>query len=358
MSRLYVDEILPNMGSSVIISQGGNSFPLLSTYVGEIKNFRTRRDVSIAFPFFLLSNPDQTLSESIYPDYVPYLRNIKVETPITTQVGTVSGTPSNTTSLSFTSTPSQTLTAGTLIYIHNALASGQTGQFRIVVSGSGTGPYTLDEAITSTNTTPVSVINNSSYLSSFAGTWSSRTFTLTDSAAARILMESLNEDYLYNGGVITNWMTLRCAGTDVAVESFNAVNRTITVVNAISSPTNNIELYPHRSTTSGIAIHKQVDDSVLINNGMQVVSGLRLRDRGQGHWHSPVQGDTHPTASGVGGGVLITRDSPIAGNFNIGSSIAKTIVSDTVNGSPRTGQFTRPRGLGVYFYEYVGRVIL
>ena len=31
--------------------------------------------------------------------------------------------------------------------------------------------------------------------------------------------------------------------------------------------------------------------------------------------------------------------------------------SDTVNGNPRTGQFTRPRGIGVYFYEYCGRVI-
>ena len=357
MSRLYVDEILPNSSNSVTISQGGNSFPLLSTYVGEIKNFRTRRDVSTTFPFFLLSNPDQTLSESIYPDYVPYLRNIKVETPITTQVGTVSGNPSNTTSLSFTSTPSQTLSAGTLIYIHNALAGGQTGQFRIIVSGSGSGPYTLDEALTSTNTTPISVINNSSYLSSFAGTWSTRTFTLTDSAAARILMEALNEDYLYNGGIITNWMTLRCAETDVAVESFNAVNRTITTVNAISSPTNNIELYPHRSTTSGIAIHKQVDDSVLINNGMQVVNGLRLRDRMQKFVLQVSRYNVNSGSLSVGSHVIASNVYPTP-TRELSGYYADEFISDGLNGTPRTGQFTRPRGLGVYFYEYVGRVIL
>lgn len=352
MSRLRVDEILPNTGSSVTITQGGNSFPLLSTYVGEIKNFRSRRTTSTDFPFFLLSNPDQTLSQSVYPDYVPYLRDIKVETPVTTQVGTVSGTPSNTTSLSFTSTPSQTLSAGTLIYIHNALAGGQTGQFRTIVSGSGTGPYVLDEAITSTNTTPVSVISTASYVSSFAGTWSSRTFTLTDSASARILMEALNEDYFYSGGVITNWMTLRCAGTDVAVESYNAVNRTITVVSAINSPTNTIELYPHRSPSAGIAFHKQIEDSVLINNGFQIVTGLRLRDRLQGHWHSIVGviTSTGPLSTASGG-------SYTGGYYDAGGSV-RSPTTDSINGTPRTGQFTRPRGLGVYFYEYVGRVIL
>ena len=355
MSRLRVDEILPNTGSSVTITQGGNSFPLLSTYVGEIKNFRSRRTTSTDFPFFLLSNPDQVLSASTYPDYVSYLRDIKIETASTTQVGTVSGTPSSTTSLTFTSTPSQTLSAGTLIYIHNALAGGQTGQFRTIVSGSGTGPYTLDEPISSTNTTPISVVNNSSYVSSFPGTWSSRTFTLTDSASARILMEALNEDYLYNGGIITNWMTLRCAGTDVSIESFNVAARTITVVSAITSPTNNIELYPHRSSTSSAsAIHKQVDDSVLINNGIQVVNGLRLRDRLQGHRHS-IQGYASTGGSTPSNATTGTAQGDIRNPYSDWTALSPT--TDTTNGNPRTGQFTRPRGLGVYFYEYVGRVL-
>jgi len=355
MSRIRVDEILPNASNTITISQGGNSFPLLSTYVGEIKSFRSRRTISSTFPFFLLSNPDQTLTSDVYLDYVPYLRDIKVEVPVTTQVGTVSGNPSNSSTFSFTSTPSQTLSAGTLIYFHNAAAGGQTGQFRIIVSGSGTGPYTVDEGITSTNTTPVSVINNSSYGSSFAGTWSTRTFTLTDSAAARILMEGISEDYSYSGSVITNWMTLRCNNTDVSVESFNAANRTITVVNAISSPTNSIELYPHRSPTSSTsAFHKQVDDSVLINNGMQVVTGLRTRDRMQGHRHGTFRIDG-PVSDYVAGNSF---DYGLSATGSFLEPVVGESISDTVNGTPRTGQFTRPRGLGVYFYEYVGRVNL
>jgi hypothetical protein len=32
-------------------------------------------------------------------------------------------------------------------------------------------------------------------------------------------------------------------------------------------------------------------------------------------------------------------------------------LDDMVNGNPRTDQFTRPRGITAYTYEYVGRVI-
>jgi hypothetical protein len=175
----------------------------------------------------------------------------------------------------------------------------------------------------------------------------------------------LTEDAYYTGASIssnvitpinnTNWLILRWGTTDINITSFNPTTRVLNVASGSPSGTT-IELYPHRIAGSINAYHKQVDDSVLINNGIQVVNGLRLRDRLQGHWHSPLVGDTNGTASGVVGGILITRDSPSVGVNTISSSSARTPVTDTINGTPRTGQFTRPRGLGVIFYEYVGRI--
>ena len=90
--------------------------------------------------------------------------------------------------------------------------------------------------------------------------------------------------------------------------------------------------------------------SIGYNQNVTVTLGTKDNDTMQGHWHSPVQGDTHPHDSGVGGGILITRDSPSAGNYNINSGIAKTIVSDTVNGTPRLGNETKMKNIGVNFF--------
>ena len=357
MSRIYVDEILPATGSSLSI--GGSAY--YNNFVGEIKQFRFRRETSKTFPFWNLALPDQNIVALNYPDYADYLRNIKVETcnPIQfTQTVTMSGSPALT--ATFNTTLSNTLTIGTLLYFHSS------GQFRIIVGVNSNTVYILDEAISGSSLV-VSLVDQSTYSSIFAGSWTAATqFTLADNVQNRILLDALTEDAYYSGagftvgtGFITpnsNWLTLRWGDSDANITSFNPTSRVINIASGSPSGTT-IELYPHRIVDSINARHRQVDDSVLINNGIQVVNGLRLRDRGQGHWHSPVQGDTHPHDSGVGGGILITRDSPSAGNYNIQNGIAKTIVSDTINGTPRTGQFTRPRGLGVYFYEYCGRVI-
>jgi hypothetical protein len=93
---------------------------------------------------------------------------------------------------------------------------------------------------------------------------------------------------------------------------------------------------------------------------MQVVTGLRTRDRLQGHRHaSGISGDSPNSRYGLfnSGIVGALADNSSVYNVNTGF-ITSDPITDAVNGTPRTGQFTRPRGLGVIFYEYVGRVNL
>jgi len=363
VSKLYVDEILPSSTSNVSFTQGGTSNYISPSYVGELKSFRIRRTTSVAFPFWNLSLPDQTLSAGTYPDYVDYLRSIKLETCSPTLLTGNVSTSGNSTTITFAS--SQTLTAGSLLYFHSA------SQFRIILSGSTTS-YVVDEPIT-LSSQAVSIIDQSNYSSTFSGAWSTTAFTLTDNAQNKILLDALTEDAYYTGASIssgtitpintTNWLILRWGTTDINITSFNPTTRVLNV--ASGSPTGTtIELYPHRISGSVNAYHKQVDDSVLINNGIQVINGLRLRDRIQGHRHSiddpshrhailgqnDVVNDAYPTMTGPGQGWIEYTEYATTG------ITVREPSTDTVNGTPRTGQFTRPRGLGIYFYEYMGRI--
>jgi hypothetical protein len=349
-SIIKVDQIEPNSQQMLSMRVGGVSNYISPNYVGQISSFRIRRTTSQAFPFWNLSLPDQNLSATLYPDYVDYLRGIKIETCLPIQFAqtvNMSGTTAT-----FTASLSSTLTVGTLLYFH------ASGQFRIIVGVTSNTVYTLDEAL-SGSALVVSLIDQSQYSSTFSGIsgtpWSGTTFTLADNAQNKILLDALLEDAYYGGGSFNsgtnvmnpspNWMVLRWGTTDINIISFNAVARTINVASGTPSGTT-IELYPHRIAGSIDARHKHIDDSVLINNGIQVVSGLRLRDRMQGHVHN--------VNFQQGGSYGISGASQYTFNTNAGSSTSP--LTDGTNGTPRTGQFTRPRGLGVIFYEYCGRV--
>ena len=332
-----------------------------SNFIGEIKQFRFRRDISKTFPFWNLALPDQNIVALNYPDYADYLRNIKIETCTFSQLtgtATVSGTTLTVTS--------QSIPAGSLLYFHSV------AQFRTVVSGSGTS-YALDEPL-SVSGSNFSSVDQSNYTSAFSGSWQSVTqWRLDDNGSNRILLEALTEDAYYSGAtlnanVITpslSWMTLRWNSFDYVITSFNPVTRDIFVSGSANTGTGTVELYPHRIVNSLDARHRQVDDSVLINNGIQVVNGLRLRDRGQGHKHND-SGHSHSYSaaliSDASGSFL--RNTDIGGpptwglqnSTQLASASITSPATDGTNGNPRTGQFTRPRGLGVYFYEYVGTV--
>lgn len=354
MSKLYVDQILPSTTNNVSFVQGGTSNFISPSFVGELKSFRIRRTTSVAFPFWNLSLPDQTLSAGTYPDYVEYLRSIKIETCNPTLLTGNVSTSGNSTTITFAS--SQTLTAGSLLYFHSS------AQFRIILSGSTTS-YVVDEPIT-LSSQAVSLIDQSTYSSIFSGAWSTTAFTLTDNAQNKILLDALTEDAYYTGASIssnvitpintTNWLILRWGTTDINITSFNPTTRVLNIASGSPSGTT-IELYPHRISGSINAYHKQVEDSVLINNGIQVVNGLRLRDRFQGHRHQAFGSSSTGTRSTLADNISYVGFDP-GGTTGQSNGMVLNPSTDTVNGTPRTGQFTRPRGLGVIFYEYMGRV--
>lgn len=347
-SVLKVDQIEPRTGKAVLIKTGLDTTNAYPSFVGQLVSFRLRRPTSPSFPFWNLSLPDQTIQSSMYPDYVSYLRSIRVETCSFVTVGsTVSISGAQAT---FTPALSSPFQIGTMLFFH------ASSQFRTIIASTSNSVYTLDEPFSGSSLV-VSVLDQSQYLSSFSGSWSSQTFQLADNVQNRILLDSLTEDAYYQGAVLSgntitpinnsNWMTLRWGTTDINITSINPTARQITI--ASGSPSGStIELYPHRTLVSTEARHKQVEDSVLINNGMQVVNGLRLRDRMQEHRHNFTD-----SFFSAGGGAAV------GGNafWGTNSTQTSTTESPTSNtGSPRTGQFTRPRGLGVYFYEYMGVV--
>lgn len=367
MSTLYVDDVLPSTRQYLKIGQGSRTLPMYAKEVGELAQFRVKRNTSVDFPYYLLSQPDGTVLESQYPDYVSYLRSVAVEVPTFTTG--VNCTASNSTTLTLAS--AFTLSVGDLLYIRTNNSATSSEQYREVVAVASSTSVTLDEPIT-VSAVPFSVLSTSNSTTDVSGTWAvgNVEFTLTDNVANRLLFDGLVDDALYSGAVTTGptsnvltytpmnnsfnntngFLVLRCSGADVPLTSLKFNNstgaRSVTVSTAVT-PSSVVSLYPHRLASSTNARHRQVLQSTLLNEGYGLVSGLRTRDRLQGHLHST------PFALAGYSGAFGGNYGPVStGGTSTGSPS-----TDTTNGTPRTGQFTRPRGLGVYLYEYVGTVL-
>jgi hypothetical protein len=341
-SKLYVDNIRPATGQSVAFGSNTGEY-LLPTRVGDLLWRRDRQSVSASFPYWNLALPDQTLTSAVYPDYVTYLRNRKLEMPTFTDLsGTVSTSGA---SVNITFSTSQTISPGTWVYFNSL------GSFRQIISGSGT-TYVLDVAITASSQT-LSVLNFNTFVSTFSGTWASTTFTLSNTGQNRALVQILNQDLLFGGGFFSNWMILRHSGltTDTYISSANFAigTRTVSLASGIPSGTT-VEFYPFRTTNSTEARHKQVEDASPFVGGLQIASNLRVGDTLQSHWHvTYVDGTTGSSAGGLGN--VVNNGNEVASNST------REMRSDGNNGTPRGDQFTRSRGFGVYCYEAVGRVI-
>lgn len=360
--RLFIDELIANTGT-IKLTQNNQTLLLQPSIVGELKIMRVRQTPSPAFPYWNLSEADQLLQSSIYPDYVNYLRNIRVETNSFTTLNGTGSASANTLTLS----QAQSLSAGQIIYFHLA------GQFRTITSNNGSAlSHSMNEPF-SGSSQQISVINFSSYISSFTGSWTSATqFTLTNTSGSNLLLlAALLEDNAYGANYgannsYTNWMTLR--SNQIESNIVGITNNVITISGATyTTGVSTIEIYPHRvPSISTQARHKQVDDSTVVNGGMQVVNGLRVRDRQQSHIHTD-SGHNHTlkywvAANGASASWGLSYINNVysqeqnqwayndASNANIGPQVANN------SENMRTGQFNRPRALGVYLYEYMGQV--
>lgn len=312
--------------------------------VGDIITRRQKRAISPDFPYWNLSNVNTVLQNTNFPDYVPYLRDIKVEMPTYIQLNGTATVAGGSTTVTFSVSQAGIVSPGDWLYLHNI------GIYVQVVSGSGTS-YVIQE-LTTYAAGAVSRIDFSNTTSSFLGSWSGSVFTLTDNGQNRALCVALQEDFLMNGSLYTNWMILKHSGlVDVFISTTNlaVATRTITISSGILSGNSSIELYPYRTEVANQARHLQVLDAYFGMGGLEVVSGLRRRDKMQNHTHGTSGLAQHHSYAGLAGGGAATA-YPSAG------AIYGPTFYDGF-GTPRLDQFNQPRTLGVHMYESVGRYI-
>ncbi|MBW2647697.1 MAG: hypothetical protein JRE23_16280, partial [Deltaproteobacteria bacterium] len=191
-------------------------------------------------------------------------------------------------------------------------------------------------------------------------------------AAATAMLAALAEDVLVHGSY-TNWRSVTLAGAigditagEYAITDVDAAGLTIDFAftagdnsGAVTASTN---FYQHRvpgSTTTARLMETTARTLISANDADgEAIAGLRRRDRSQGHWHeiqtasSNVYGYSAATMAPGGNGTIAIDGAPNADRLQSRDSI-----TDTVNGTPRTGKTTDPRALVGHIYIW-GRTYL
>lgn len=328
----------------------------------------TEEDITISAtdPYFNLSNPTQTLSEANYPDYIDYLRALQAKIKFTSTYETTCTVTVGSTTLTLAA--SKTWTKGQEIFF--------SGQFRTIISGSGTS-YTMDEPATATAGTPLWSISRASTLSNFPITHysvSSNVVSLymNDGATASQvenlqMLKALADDYYFDKEYRTITLpnsigsgaytvaagtyqllsvTPANVGTSSAVLTFSATASDITSTSLTGAV---VTFYPRRiSGSDTTAKHYQILDMAIMTGGLYGVMGYRSRDAIIGHWHSIGY-------TGAGGAAVL-----FSGGLSVSATSSTWVtdpVTDGTNPTPNTGPITRPRSSNVNIYEYVGTYI-
>lgn len=184
-------------------------------------------------------------------------------------------------------------------------------------------------------------------VSAFGGTWSGNVFTLTNNAANNAMLTELAEDWLFALSPTANWRILSDGTNEFNITGISVSARTITVnLDGKTASGTSIIIYLNRvygSTTS--CRHFSWAGLGLYMTGQNKITGLRRRDKFQGHWHRWV--------AAIAGSSGLASGS----NYNsVGSSDTSiTIaVTDGADGIPRTGPKTEIESATVLLYLYVG----
>lgn len=266
--------------------------------VGKLEWFADHFDPSENAPWLILSNPDAVLDAAHWPDLVPYYRDKKLR----------------------------------------------------YMPGTGSAKTAFD-------------------ITTYSRSSNTVTITLANTAPEKALLAALAEDNLVHGS-FSGWISINLPSAlnsgdvpagDYAITALDAGARTISFAHTGSNVgatavTATISVYPHRipgSTTT--ARHYQIAGRTLvsINDAAgEVLTGLRRRDRFQGHVMSAPPGNSFVTSSS---GLAINP----GGYTYIWSYNNKTgaPVTDGINGTPRVGATTDPRSLGAVLAIYGGRYI-
>jgi len=179
-----------------------------------------------------------------------------------------------------------------------------------------------------------------------------------------IINEASVAHYLNNGEIAnytggTDYSTaatqqsVNVAGTDYVITGATLATRIVTVTGTPTAGAQTGIVYPHRiagSTTTarltkiGGFIPAPVGDA-----GLELIVGKRKMDRVQGHWHEYWNTSGPILAAGTSYRASGYAAQSLSGNSNI-----QKPVTDTVNGTPRTGKSTAPLELARNFYDWAG----
>ena len=193
-------------------------------------------------------------------------------------------------------------------------------------------------------------------VSSFACTISGSAITFPTGTAPAKLLNALVEDSLVHGDdaetqSFTNWRTLTVGSTNYAITSINLSTRVVTVSGTPASGSQTVYCYPYRiaGSTTSVRLYKTNARALMSHDDGNLLSGLRRRDYGQGHWHQSTIGNENAGAAGA------NRLKPYDGSNLVTG--AGAIITDGTNGTPRTGAHTEARGMGAYLYIWAGRYV-
>lgn len=268
--------------------------------VGDLKISRT-----ILTPeqgWFDLSRPNADISSANYPDYVRYLRTLK---------------------LGYTKADGTLLTSWT--------GSG----------GSGTFTVDTDQAsVVGLGTLLVKAINeDGAYHADYSGDMASFVYASSVGASDKLICEIGTGNFYSIDGLNTSTRVLTLSALGAAP----------------TTPSGSMTIYPNRTSSSTTARHRKVRGSSILNPSEQeVFAGLRVRDQMQGHIFDLTYGGT---TGGSGGGVNVDTATGAYGTATPMNLRADKIKTDGANGTPRIGNRNRSRAVIYYFYEFSGRYV-
>jgi len=181
-----------------------------------------------------------------------------------------------------------------------------------------------------------------------------------------IINEASVAHYLNNGEIAnytggTDYSTaatqqsINVNGVDYVITGATLATRIVTVTGTPTAGAQTAIVYPHRiagSTTTarlpkiGGFIPAPAGDTVWL----ELINGKRKMDRVQGHWH---QGYNAGLIAGAGVAINVmssnSNNTPAVDNTSV-----RQPISDTVNGTPRTGKTTAPLEIARNFYDWAG----
>jgi len=318
-------------------------------------------------PWFCLATPTKTLSETNFPEYVPFLRNISAHTKWTSGLLTGTVTISATTVTGSATDFDPELSIGDLIWCN--------GQFRFITNRTSDIAATIDEPFTASAGSILYKItkqeqNNYNYNFPITAYQiiSTTSFSLWFNEGSNtkypenyILLNALAKCYSYDREYGT--ITLASSIGDIPAGDYtitNIISGNIGTSSAVitcsasgltggskTSNTSNITIYPYRIAGSiTTARHYEVIDAAVMSDGLYNVLGMRTRDYMQGHYHQSICNGSGATGYQANGSAT-----------NIESAQVRSPYTDGTNETPRTGPRTHPRAMIGNLYVYIGTYV-